>query len=172
MSRRAREDLNKQAGLSFINGCDILLYVNFNLVTDLLFGFTVGFFVALALVILSLVGLAIWRRLISDSKSSLSNLVDSQIRLQNIVSELLARANEADQDLAYLSSKVDKKYTVRLSAICSKLVSLGDSLVDIEADIKSKNAAAARSKLSENVEAAKQLSTDLQIIRIEIQRNK
>lgn len=127
---------------------------------------------ALVLVILSILGLMLRQRLINSSKSSLASVIDSKARLQHIVSELLARANEADQDLSYLSSRIDAKYAMRLSVICSKLASLGDSLVDIESNIEARNIADARKKLSETVETAGILSGELQIIRAEIQQKK
>ncbi len=97
----------------------------------------------------------------------LEQMHENYSRLQAAVSEMLARADEADQESKYLE-KVPTDLSRRLSKACSELVALGDKVRSIESRFSRKDPNGAGRDILRSLGKANQLSTEIKQIRSEI----
>lgn len=102
-----------------------------------------------------------------DRAELLEQMHENYSRLQTAVSEMLARADEADQESKYLS-KVPAELSRRLSKACSELVALGDKVKLIETRLSRKDANGAGRDILRTLGKANQLSTEIKRIRQEL----
>ena len=82
-------------------------------------------------------------------------------RLQVIMSKLLTRVDELDQQQKYSGCSVSQDWQARMASTCADLAALGDIVSNIEQLIKAKNIERARSSLSESCDLAAHLMRKL-----------
>lgn len=91
-------------------------------------------------------------------------------RLQSAVTELLARADEADQESKYLRKGLHPELSRRLSKACSELVVLGDKVKLIENRLAKKDTAHAGHEIIKTLDKANRLSSEIREIREAIKK--
>lgn len=99
----------------------------------------------------------------------LEQMQENYGRLQSAVAEMLARADEADQETKYLR-RTPEGLSKRLSNACSDLVVLGDKVKLIESRLSRKDSGGAARDILRTLGKANQLSAELKQIRGEIGR--
>lgn len=102
----------------------------------------------------------------------LENMEENYSRLQSAVSELLARADEADQESKYLRGRLSPELSRRLSQACTELVVLGDKVKLIESRLSRDDAKGAGRDILKNLSTANRLSAEIKQIRQEIQKRR
>lgn len=107
----------------------------------------------------------IWRQLSKYLEQrrlrQLSQMHSYNRRLKLIVSELLAKANDIDQESKYISQTPDHNWSQRLLASCSDLVVLGNSLHLIEHKLGEGNVKESRESILSSCRIAVRVSTEL-----------
>lgn len=132
-----------------------------------------GFAIGVATTLLAILILFLVQRFSAAARDRrvdlLEEMQENYSRLQTAVSEMLARADEADQETKYLS-KIPGDLSRRLSKACSDLVALGDKVKLIEGRLSRKDAGGAGRDILKSLGKANQLSTEIKQIRAEIGR--
>ncbi|HEY9775646.1 MAG TPA: hypothetical protein V6C81_17920 [Planktothrix sp.] len=90
-------------------------------------------------------------------------------RLRSVISELLAKADEVDQQGKYLGVP-SAEWTHILRAACSELVKLGDDLPKIEKMLEEQDLNGARDTVLESCRKASKISRQLDSIRLNERR--
>jgi hypothetical protein len=96
----------------------------------------------------------------------LATLREYQDRLRVIVNDLLAKADEADQQSKY-SGIPNEAWAQDLRVACSALVKLGDQLPEIEQLLEERNVAESRQVILEACRKAHDIGQKLKHLRIE-----
>ena len=92
--------------------------------------------------------------------------------MRDALSELMARADDADQESKYLGEKLNAEVSEKLSRICSELVLLGDAVRVIESRLESNEIGHAKRDLLISLGAAKKISREIHEVREEIRRKR
>jgi hypothetical protein len=100
------------------------------------------------------------------TQRQLSALREYQERLRVIVNDLLARADEADQQSKY-SGVPNEAWAQDLRVACSALVKLGDQLPQIEQLLEERNVAESRQVILEACRKAHNIGQQLRRLRLE-----
>jgi AcrR family transcriptional regulator len=104
-------------------------------------------------------------------KRQLEMVHEYQERLRTIIMELLAKADEVDQQSKYLGVP-STEWAEELRRACSDLVKLGDRLPEIERLIEEENIRGAREAVLESCRKAVQISRQLDHVRQDEHRRK
>jgi hypothetical protein len=100
------------------------------------------------------------KRLHDRKRYQLDQLREYHARLKIVLSELLAKANEVDQQAKYLGESAHR-HTEELKNACDRLLALTDALPVIEKTLDEKNLTASRQMLHESTNIAHHVSTQL-----------
>jgi hypothetical protein len=123
------------------------------------------FFLLFALIVL----LFVWRQIskfFAQRRSQQVLLMQSyHQRLKPIVSELLAKANDIDQESKYLTGGVEQNWSSQLVLACSELIVLGDSLTCIEHSLDEGNIRQSKENLLSSLKIAVKVSRELDFLR-------
>jgi hypothetical protein len=103
---------------------------------------------------------------------SIEDLQRKSARLRDALSELMARADDADQESKYLGEKLNTEVSEKLSRICSDLVLLGDAVRVIESRLQSNEIGHAKKDLLISLGAAKKINREIHEVREEIRRKR
>lgn len=136
----------------------------------MLTGFELGVASTVFVLILAFAALKFSRR--DREKLVIEKLEQNTVRLQNAISELMARANEVDQESKYLQGGLDLALSRRLEQACSDLVVLGDAVKVIEARIEQRELKLAKDDLLISLGAADKIRSQINEIREEIRRKR
>ena len=90
-------------------------------------------------------------------------------RLKNVVSELLARADESDQQSKYAGVQ-SEQWSQQLRNACTALVKLGDELPTIDRFLAEENVKAARETILDCCKTAAGIAVRLDSIRLTIRQ--
>lgn len=101
-----------------------------------------------------------------ERKQRLSKLIEASNKsLAEAVSELMARANEVDQETKYLQKGSQPEVSERLGQVCKDLVVLGDAVNVINKRIEQKQLDSAKTDLLISLGAASKISSEINDIR-------
>jgi hypothetical protein len=113
------------------------------------------------------------RSLIAKKRArELSQLKEYHQRLHIIVSELLSKANELDQESKYLNQPVDTKWSYSLAATCTELVELSNVLITIDTLITSRDIKETRKNIIQCLHISHRLHRQLSKSKIYVLRSK
>lgn len=98
-------------------------------------------------------------------KRELAHLHLNYARLKNLVSELLARANEADEQAAYMAVN-DSRRARKLRSICDELVLLSDTLPEIESLLAEERIKPSREAITRSVHAIEAIAKQIEEIQL------
>lgn len=135
-----------------------------------------GFVIGVLTSLIAFLAMYIYLRFFGGAKERRADLLEKMQgnyhRLQDALVELLAKADEADQETKYLSkgSELEPELSKRLSRACSELVVLGDKIKLIEAQLAREDAKGASRDILKTLGTANQLSAELKKIRQEIKQ--
>lgn len=107
-----------------------------------------------------------------DQKLLAERFEASNRRLQDAVSELMARANEIDQESKFLEGGLSADQSERLQKACSELVILGDAVDVIETRLSQRDLKSAEQDLLITLGAADKIRTEISEIREEIRQKR
>jgi hypothetical protein len=112
----------------------------------------------------------LWLRLLDEAKLrkqiELDALQNFHIRLKNLTSEMLDKANEMDQDSKLLNRDMPKDWSRTMGATCSQLVMLADQTKLIEEYLQKRDPRAVRQLLAGACNLAGKTGTQLKWLRI------
>lgn len=131
-----------------------------------------GFAIGVASTVCALLLAYLIARFARDGRTVVPRMERASRRLQDAISELMARANEADQESKYISGGMSDELAQRLSKACSDLVLLADAVKVIDTRIARNELDNARKDLLISLGAANKISTEINDIRSEIRRKK
>ncbi len=131
-----------------------------------------GFAIGVGACILFLLAVFLLRRSFKNGKTQIGKMELSTKRLQSAISELMARANELDQESKFLGEAFRPELSSRLAKACEDLVLLGDALNLIEARISRQELDSARDDLLISLGAANKISAEIKQISEEIRHKR
>lgn len=111
-------------------------------------------------------------KLSKQQASSIADLHRMSKRLQDALSELMARADDADQESKYLGDSLPALVSEKLSRVCSDLVVLGDAVKVIQSRLESNETDHAKKGLLISLGAAKKINREIDEIREEIRKRR
>jgi len=115
-----------------------------------------------------------WRLYLEERKLrkqiELDNLESLHQRLKNVTSDLLARANEMDQDSKLIASEMPSEWSRTLGVTCSQLVTLADQTKMIERYLQKRQPRPVRELLIGATSLAGKTGQQLRWLRINGQR--
>lgn len=134
-------------------------------------GFISGFELGVASTMLVLLAATVCFCIVKKNGNSAARLILSTRRLQNLLTELMSKADELDQQSKYVNGGLHPELSQKLAKACEDLVLLGDAVKVIETRISQRELDLARKDLLISLGAADKISSEIQEIRSSIQTN-
>lgn len=101
-----------------------------------------------------------------QKRRQLVSLREYQERLRAVINELLARADEADQQSKYMGVP-NQAWSQELRTACTSLVKLGDDLPEIDRLLGEENVDESREIILESCRKAHKIAQQLQELRLD-----
>ena len=102
-------------------------------------------------------------------KDDVARLRDYNNRLGHVVSELLAKANEIDQDRSF-AQLADRELSQTISNTCEQLVTLADSIAMIDHQLKDGHLDEGRRNILVTVQAADTINKRMDQLRLKVKK--
>lgn len=103
-------------------------------------------------------------------KTEAQSLEATRVRLQEIISELMQRANDADLAFKFLPVGSNSSFSQRLEKACEDLVLLGDAITVIDRRIDQKRFKEAKKDLLISLDVAEKIRLEIGELSDEIKR--
>ena len=126
-------------------------------------GFTLG--VASSMILLLVIFVVAQNLKRSGGKNLLPKLEASTKRLQLATADLLARADEIDQESRFVAGGMRPEFSQRLAKACSDLVLLEDAVKVVEARIQTRELNLARQDLLSSLSVARSVRSSTNCVR-------
>jgi hypothetical protein len=102
-------------------------------------------------------------------KDDVARLRDYNNRLGQVISELLAKANEIDQDRSF-AQLADRELSQNISSTCEQLITLADSISLIDHQLKDGQLDEGRRNILATVNAADAINRRMDQLRLKVKK--
>jgi hypothetical protein len=103
-------------------------------------------------------------RIAADRTKEIAAMHVYRKRLETVMSELLARANELDQAAKYLPSDKAARVSDNVGKVCEELVRLGETLPLLDELLQSENVKESKDGILRTCRMASKISADMKLV--------